>query len=258
MRQRALFLERKVKEAIDNLIEFCPKDGYYLCNSFGKDSVVLMTLAGMAGVKFDAHFHRSTVDPPELIRFGREYYPEVSIEKPPDSMFKLILNKGCPPLRTMRYCCRVFKEEYGAGRVVLTGVRRAESRQRADRQLVSACPRMAKFIVNPLVEWSDVEVWDFIYTYDVPHSPLYKHFKRLGCIMCPNAYFRTRLKEAERWPKFFRAYLRCFDRLVTDQEKTWRTGEEVMRWWLQENRWKTEDRSTFERILRRATRSEER
>ena len=133
--------------------------------------------------------------------------------------------------------------------MVLTGVRRAESRGRHDRQLVSQCPSLGKVIVNPLIEWSDVEVWDFIHTYSVPHSELYEQFKRLGCIMCPSAYFRTRLSEAERWPKFFRAFLRCFDRLSDQENTTWETGEEVMRWWLEEGLWKARDHEQFERIL---------
>lgn len=250
MRQRSLFFGKKVRLALQNLHEFCPKEGYYLSNSFGKDSVVLEALTIIAGVKHDSHFHRTSVDPPDLIRWGRAVYPEVKIEKPPDSMFKLILYHGCPPLRTMRYCCRVFKESQGEGRTVLTGVRRAESKTRADRQLVSQCPSLGKWIVNPLVEWSEVEIWDFIHTYGVPYSPLYDEgWRRLGCIGCPCAYFKTRLREFERWPRFFRAYLRCFDRLVIEKEKTWKTGEEVMRWWLEEPYWTAKEHEIFNRLM---------
>jgi len=244
-----MFLAKRVDQAIENLREFCPGEGAYLCNSFGKDSGVLDKLAELAGIKTDGHFHRTSLDPPELIRFGKEYYPDVTIEKPSASMFKLILEKGCPPLRNMRYCCRILKESHGAGRVVLTGTRREESKTRWGRQLVSQCPRLGKVIVNPLVDWSIEEIWDFIHTYSVPYSDLYRTFKRLGCIMCPVAYFRTRLKEAERWPKFFRLYLRCFDRLAARELTTWDTGEAVMRWWLEEGLWKERDHKQFERIL---------
>lgn len=250
MRQRTLFLDSKVEQAIENLREFCPPKGFYACNSFGKDSVVLMRLLKLAGVPYDAHFHPSTVDPPEVRCFGKEHHPETVIEKPPDSMFKLILRQGIPPTRRMRYCCRVFKEEMGVGRIVLTGVRRAESRTRMDRQLVSTCPRMGKIVVNPLIEWSEEDIWDFIHTYDVPYCPLYDEgWKRLGCIGCPVAYFRTRLKEFERWPKFFRAYMQCFNKLAEREDRTWNTGDELFRWWTEEGRWKDEDHQRYSRLL---------
>jgi len=249
-RQQTFFLNGKIEKSIECLKAYCPEEGYYLCHSFGKDSCVLYALALMAGVKCDSHFHRSTVDPPELLSFGREFYSDVTIEKPPDSMFKLIRRQGIPPTRRMRYCCRIFKEEYGVGRIVLTGVRAQESRTRADRQMVSQCPRMSKIIVNPIVDWTEIDVWDFLYAYEVPYSPLYDEgCRRLGCIGCPAAYFRTRIAEFERWPKFFRAYLRCFDQLIEEKERTWKSGEEVMRWWMEESRWKAHDHKQFESLL---------
>ena len=50
------------------------------------------------GVKFDAHFNLTTVDPPEVVRFVKQNHPEVTIEKPRISMRKLIEKRG--------YCLR--------------------------------------------------------------------------------------------------------------------------------------------------------
>ena len=250
MGQRALFLGSKVDIAIERMRSFCPPEGHYLACSFGKDSVVLLELAKMAGVKYEAHFHRSTVDPPELIRFGKFHYPEVTLDRPPTSMFKLILKEGCPPTRLMRYCCRIFKEGYGVGRVVLTGVRRAESQNRRNSKLVYTCPQLAKTTINPILDWTDIEIWDFIHTRDIPYSSLYDEgFKRLGCIMCPNGYYKLRLREAERWPRFFLAYWRCFEKLAARGDRTWQSAEEVMRWWLEEKKWKGKDHELFAKLL---------
>ena len=57
----------KVADAINLLREHEPKDGYYLCFSGGKDSVVIYDLAVRAGVKFDAHHNITTVEPPEIL-----------------------------------------------------------------------------------------------------------------------------------------------------------------------------------------------
>ena len=75
--QLDIFGKDKVKTAIDrlqSLQEVFPKireEGYFLAFSGGKDSVVIKALADMAGVKYDAHYHLTSVDPPELVRFKK-------------------------------------------------------------------------------------------------------------------------------------------------------------------------------------------
>ncbi len=74
---RSLFLEyNKVDIAIQRLRSFEPPEGFYLAHSGGKDSQVIHRLAQMAGVKFDAHFNVTTVDPPELVHFIQEMLEE--------------------------------------------------------------------------------------------------------------------------------------------------------------------------------------
>ena len=47
-------------------------------------------------------------------------------------MWDLIVKKLIPPTRLIRYCCSVFKESGGKGRMKVTGVRWAESINRRD------------------------------------------------------------------------------------------------------------------------------
>lgn len=58
--------KNKVEVAIEILQAFEPKEGYFLGFSGGKDSVVANALCDMAGVKYDAHYSVTSVDPPEL------------------------------------------------------------------------------------------------------------------------------------------------------------------------------------------------
>ena len=99
----------KVAEAIKLLREHEPPEGYYLCFSGGKDSVVIYGLAKQAGVKFDAHHSVTTVEPPELMKFIRDKYPEVQKESPQLTMAQLIVKNKTPPTRIARYCCRLLK-----------------------------------------------------------------------------------------------------------------------------------------------------
>ena len=129
-------LSDKVDTAIRRLKAFEPEEGYYLAFSGGKDSQSIYHLAKMAGVKFDAHYTLTSVDPPELVHFIRQQYPDVLFDVPRDesgrqiSMWSLIASHTIPPTRKARYCCDKLKEPGGAGRVTVTGVRWAESQNR--------------------------------------------------------------------------------------------------------------------------------
>lgn len=130
----------KVETAIELLQGFEPREGYFLAFSGGKDSVVTEALCRMAGVKYEAHYSLTTVDPPELIMFIKENYPDVIFDIPRDkngnrvTMWNLIARKKMPPTRLVRYCCQELKEVQGEGRFIVTGVRWAESANRKNNQ----------------------------------------------------------------------------------------------------------------------------
>lgn len=133
-------LSEKVKKSLERIKAFEPPEGYYLAFSGGKDSVVCKHLLELAGVKYDATYRVTSVDPPELVRFIKEVHPDVKREVPRDSdnkpitMWNLIPREMFPPTRVARYCCRHLKESGGDGRMVVTGVRWAESVNRKSNQ----------------------------------------------------------------------------------------------------------------------------
>lgn len=70
----AMSMEQLEARAIALLRLHEPPEGYYLAFSGGKDSCVIKELAKRAGVKFDAHYGNTTIDPPELVRFIKKFH----------------------------------------------------------------------------------------------------------------------------------------------------------------------------------------
>lgn len=243
-----IITEDKIKQSIERIRTYAPSEGYHVAYSGGKDSDVVLQLVKDAGVKFDAHYQLTTVDPPELVRYIREKHPEVEIELPEETMWQLIPRKVMPPTRLVRYCCEVLKERGGAGRTVITGVRWAESNSRSKRKLVETCFKdKSKTYLHPIIDWSENDVWSYIKFKDMDYCSLYDQgYRRLGCVMCPYQGTRGMLKDAERFPKYYQAYIRAFERMLVERkrkglETKWKTGQEVMDWWIYNSHEKTAD-----------------
>ena len=262
----------KVQIAIDRIKEFDPSKidknkVYILPFSGGKDSLACYILAKMAGIKFIA-IKAPTPDPPELQQYVHKNFKvcktreEAVMEYPytenkvyiepfkrfsnrtkrkefigrPKTMFNLIKNRKMPPTRVSRYCCSDLKENVGdKGDFLIMGVRREESITRSKRGIVSFW--MGKTCINPIVDWTQEEVWELIKGVQQPYCCLYDEgWERLGCVGCPLS--SNQKKELERWPQFYKAYVRCFDEMLNNLEDKsrcdWKNGEDVMKWWLGE------------------------
>lgn len=250
-----------------------------ITDSGGKDSQVCKELALRAGIPFEIQHNHTTADAPETVRFVRseaKRFEELGIKYTFNmptykgkrtSMWGLIPQKLMPPTRFVRYCCSVLKETGGAGRFIATGVRWAESSSRKNnrgiyeklgstvatkiilnndnddkRLLFENCRLKAKRIVNPIVDWKDYDVWQFLNDANAPMNPLYAEgWCRVGCIGCPLASKRTRVAEFVRFPKYKNLYIHAFDEMMKVREQRGKnkgtmrmgyTGKDVFNWWM--------------------------
>jgi phosphoadenosine phosphosulfate reductase len=146
-----------LKKAEKLALMYDSEDGFWLGMSFGKDSQVLYHIAQLAGVKFKAHFSPTSVDPPEVIRFGRKYYPEVEFLPIEKSIYQEFLERKCLPSMRIRWCCSVFKENKAPNKVTLVGVRHAESRRRAKRNAIEVSNHKFSGDLEGFSEWSKGE-----------------------------------------------------------------------------------------------------
>ena len=230
----------KVQNAVDLLRQYEPHEGYYLCFSGGKDSVVIYELAKRAGVKFDAHFNITTVDPPELMKFVRDNFPNVTWERPQLPMYRLILKHKMLPLRSVRFCCAQLKERHGQGRVKITGIRSEESPRRAKRPQIDD-DRHGSFFVHVIKDWSTEDVWQFIRENNLPYCSLYNEgFTRIGCVLCPFSNAANIQRDLKRFPAVVAMYKRACNKLWQlwqDNPKNpdWHCGEDIFNWWIARN-----------------------
>lgn len=187
----------------------------------------------------------------------------------PTSMWKLIPQKMMPPTRVARYCCSVLKETGCANRYIATGVRWDESTARSGRgefekightkkekekfstvmlmndnvsyrRMTELCMKQNKMVVNPIIDWTHSDVWEFIHSGHIETCELYQcGYNRVGCIGCPMAE-KKRWKEFSDFPKYKQIYIHAFERMLEERDKRgkenrWKSGEEVFFWWMEDD-----------------------
>ena len=251
-----------------------------ITDSGGKDSSVCKELALRAGIPFEVMHNHTTADAPETVRFVRQEAKrfedlgiKYTINMPTykgkrTSMWGLIPQKLMPPTRLVRYCCSVLKETGGAGRFIATGVRWAESKSRKNnrgiyeklsnnvknrvilnndndekRLLFENCRLKARRVVNPIIDWKDEDIWQFLEDEKKPVNPLYSEgWCRVGCIGCPLAGQKGREAEFVRWPKYKELYIKAFENMLEERKRrgkldgSWRsgtTGQDIFNWWME-------------------------
>ena len=214
-----IHLQKKVSQAV-KLLQVCYKaagEPLEIAYSGGKDSDVILELAKMAGIEYQAIYKNTTIDPPGTIKHVKEN--GVEIRRPKETFFTLMKKHGFPN-RFTRFCCSVLKEYKILDNCVF-GIRCCESVNRAKRYTEPTECRIygKKNHVNaiyPILDWSNEDELEFIKERGIKLHPLYYSedgsidiTKRLGCMCCPLMYYKKRLKAFEEYPGMVKAYLRC-------------------------------------------------
>lgn len=229
-----------VATAIAVLREFHNGKPFYLCFSGGKDSCVCDALLKMSGLPYAKHFQRAC-EPPEVIRFIQQHHSDTIVHRPAESMWTLIsCRKKNPPLRQGPWCCRHLKETQRPtdGTIMVQGVRWAESHRRATIRKQWEPYATGERCVNPIIGWSDDEVWEFIHKYSIPYCRLYDEGRRrIGCVLCPQQGQALMRRDAARWPKIAAAYVRALGRAIENRRAnglatTFISGQEWFDWWI--------------------------
>ena len=216
-----IHLQKKVSQAV-KLLQVCYKaagEPLEVAYSGGKDSDVILELAKMAGIEYQAIYKNTTIDPPGTIKQVLEN--GVEIRRPKESFFSLMKKNGYPG-RKMRFCCRILKE-YKILDNCIIGIRRCESVKRSKRyseptecRIFGGNKKNHVNAIYPILDWSDEDELEFIKVRGIKLHTLYYRedgsidiTKRLGCMCCPLKYYKKRLQDFKKYPGMVKAYLRC-------------------------------------------------
>jgi len=248
--------------------------------SGGKDSDVMLELFKRSGIPFEVNNSHTTVDAPPTVYHIRDKFRELELQGIKSTitmpiyrgkratMWNIIPTNTMPPTRVVRYCCKILKETACTNRMIATGIRWEESRQRSERKafealgktkktviqvsetmlmsdnsetrkLIERCELKSKTVVNPIIDWTHHDVWEYIRAEKIKYNPLYDcGYIRVGCIGCPMAA-KKRYKEFADFPTYKRAYIRAFDQMLINIPNDgvvagWKTGEDVFLWWMED------------------------
>ena len=176
----------------------------------------------------------------------REEGIDCRINVPRRSLWKIMRETLVIPSRIMRVCCSELKErKMPDAPYIVTGVRWAESAGRraksgiamvyaasappqqcyagceqaaaaagllttddaSTRRLFEQCQMRGVRVLNPIIDWSDGDVWSYLHSRGIEGNPLYKEgWTRIGCVGCPLAGRRARELAFARYPKIYKAW----------------------------------------------------
>jgi phosphoadenosine phosphosulfate reductase len=138
------------------------------------------------------------------------YGYDIELYRPqPDAVDAYVAHKGLnafyDSVDLRRECCHIRKVEplgraLAGKRAWVTGQRRAQSTTRAELpvQEDDLAHNMIKF--NPLADWSEVDVWDYLRANNVPYNKLHDQgFPSIGCAPCTRAVNPGEDVRAGRW-----------------------------------------------------------
>lgn len=139
-------------------------------------------------------------------RYGiavKSYYPDTS------QVEEMVNTKGInlfyESIENRKLCCHVRKivplrRALHGMEAWITGLRREQSVTRTDLKIVEWDDANSLIKINPLLEWSETQVWEFIKKNNIPYNKLHDQgFPSIGCQPCTRAIEKGEDLRAGRW-----------------------------------------------------------
>jgi len=122
---------------------------------------------------------------------------------------KMVTDKGVnlfyDSVENRKMCCHIRKIEplkraFEGRKAWISGLRREQSITRKNVRLIEWDDANGLVKINPVIEWSEEDVWDYITVNQVPYHKLHdKGFPSIGCQPCTRAVKPGEDVRAGRW-----------------------------------------------------------
>lgn len=133
----------------------------------------------------------------------RVYYPDAAqVENMVNARG---INLFYDSVENRKECCGTRKVEslkraLGGMKVWVTGLRREQSAGRLEMEKVEWDEALGMIKLNPLIDWTVDEIWDYIRLHKIPYNSLHdKGFPSIGCLPCTRAVLPGEDVRAGRW-----------------------------------------------------------
>lgn len=189
--------------------------------SGGKDSTIILYLCELTGINMNILWINTGLEHPEVIDFVQKILKAVPFDKiiiERKDMFWKYVEKFGPPTTNFKWCGKILKfatlkrhlkKVYGESKFLsVGGCRRREEPERFSWWKVSKNKYFSQeTFIQPIIEWSDLEVWLYIWSRNLPQNPLYElGFERVACWMCPGKEIYEFDLVKSRYPELWKRY----------------------------------------------------
>lgn len=177
---------------------------------FGAEGCVLIDLVGRHGLPIDIFTLDTGLLFPETYALWRELEAKYGITirgvRPEHTVDEQAALHG-PNLweREPDRCCELRKvaplsRALSGFSAWITAIRRDQTPERANAQIVEADRKFGLIKINPLVAWTHDDVWAHLYAHDVPYNPLHERgYPSIGCAPCTSPVVPGENLRAGRW-----------------------------------------------------------
>lgn len=143
-------------------------------------------------------------------RTSKKYKMNIQVLFPnSEEVEKMVAEKGInlfyDSINNRKECCGIRKLKPLAGALKeldawITGLRRDQSVTRNEMNVIEWDDLNDLIKINPLINWSEQDVWDYIHRHNIPFNPLHKKgFASIGCQPCTRAILEGEDIRAGRW-----------------------------------------------------------
>jgi phosphoadenosine phosphosulfate reductase len=185
-------------------------DGVAISSAFGAEGMVLIDVASRVRQNFRVFTLDTEFLFPETYNLMDQVEQKygITIERvyPLSSPEEQELEHG-PALwrRNPDLCCNLRKVEplqrkLGELQAWITSIRRDQTAARARAGKIEWDHRFGLVKINPIVDWSSKQVWNYIREHDVPYNELHeRNYPSIGCTHCTRAVRPGEDPRAGRW-----------------------------------------------------------